>query len=161
MRLPGAIGLDIQQSKLRYMRHHLDNPVVTGSVFSLPFRDGEFDCVVCSQVIEHVPTEPSPITELLRVLDPAGTLVLGTPDYGGVAWPAIERVYGFVRPNAYADEHISHYTRDSMLAALDAAGWECTELARICRAEMIATFRRRHDGAPSTVPARALSGAEA
>ena len=112
-----------------------------------PFRDGEFDCVVCSQVIEHVPTEPSPITELLRVLDPAGTLVLGTPDYGGVGpGRRSSASYGFVRPNAYADEHISHYTRDSMLAALDAAGWECTGLARICRAEMIATFRRRHDG---------------
>src|SRR6185295_17739476 len=106
--------------------------------------------------IEHVPTEPSPITELLRVLDPAGTLVLGTPDYGGVAWPAIERIYGFVRPNAYADEHISHYTRESMVAALDAAGWECTELCHICRAEMIATFRQRQHDAPTDAPELAL-----
>ena len=49
-----VVGLDIRHNKLRYMRRY-DVPLVRGSVFALPVRDASFDCVVCSQVIEHIP----------------------------------------------------------------------------------------------------------
>jgi 2-polyprenyl-3-methyl-5-hydroxy-6-metoxy-1,4-benzoquinol methylase len=150
--LPGAIGLDVQHHKLRYMSGYGTSPLITGSVFALPFRDGEFDCVICSEVIEHLPAEPSPIAELLRVLRPHGALILGTPDYGGRAWPTIERAYGFFAPNAYADEHITHYTRESMVEALAREGWHCTSLRFICRAEMIGLFIRRDTPDGSVVP---------
>ena len=39
------------------------------------------DCVVCSQVIEHIPFDAVIFTELRRVLRPDGLLILGTPDY--------------------------------------------------------------------------------
>ena len=140
--LPGAVGLDIQHPKLRYLSHNTANPLVTGSVFQLPFRDRDFDCVICSEVIEHVPADPSPIKELLRVLRPDGALILGTPDYGGRAWPVIERIYGTVAPNAYADEHITHYSRATMIDELAREGWHCQQLRYICRAEMIGVFLR-------------------
>ena len=49
-------------------------------------RDESFPCVLCSQVIEHVPKESPILDELCRVLQPGGRLVLGTPDYANWQW---------------------------------------------------------------------------
>ena len=76
------------------------------------------------------------------MLRPDGAPILGTPDYGGRAWPAIERAYGALAPNAYADEHITHYSRASMIEQLAREGWHCQQLRYICRAEMIGVFHR-------------------
>jgi ubiquinone/menaquinone biosynthesis C-methylase UbiE len=57
-----------------------DAALVRGSIHALPIRDASFDCVVCSQVIEHCPADPGIFTELVRVLQPGGLLILGTPD---------------------------------------------------------------------------------
>jgi SAM-dependent methyltransferase len=47
-------------------------------VRQLPFRDGEFDCVLAAWVIYHVPDRERAIAELARVLAPGGRLVAVT-----------------------------------------------------------------------------------
>jgi len=49
------------------------------SVTDLSFMDGSFDCVLCSEVLEHVEDDTKAITELRRVLKPGGTLVITVP----------------------------------------------------------------------------------
>ena len=66
-----AIGLDVQQNKLRYMRRY-GVPLVRGSIFALPFGDATFDCVVCSQVIEHIREDPVIFTEFVRGKNASG-----------------------------------------------------------------------------------------
>src|SRR6185437_4736414 len=44
----------------------------------LPFADGSFDLVLCSQAIEHLLDPELGMRELARVLTPGGTLVLTT-----------------------------------------------------------------------------------
>ena len=34
----------------------------------------------------------------------------GTPDYSKWEWVLIEKIYKLILPQAYADEHITHYT---------------------------------------------------
>ena len=72
------VGLDIVLAKLRYARRY-GNPLVHGSIFELPFTDAAFDCVICSEVIEQVPADEKVVSELERVLEPGGRLILGTP----------------------------------------------------------------------------------
>ena len=79
------VGLDIVLAKLRYARRY-GNPLVHGSIFELPFKDCAFDCVICSEVIEHVPADERVFSELERVLEPGGRLILGTPDYVRRRW---------------------------------------------------------------------------
>jgi ubiquinone/menaquinone biosynthesis C-methylase UbiE len=79
-----VVGLDILLNKLRYARK-FNRPLINGSIWALPFKDAIFDCVVCSEVIEHIPEGMKPFLEMRRVLKPGGTLVLGTPDYALIA----------------------------------------------------------------------------
>ncbi|MEM2904999.1 MAG: class I SAM-dependent methyltransferase [Candidatus Bathyarchaeia archaeon] len=54
-------------------------PSLHGDAYHLPFKDGVFDTVVCSEVLEHLRGEPGPvIDEILRVC--RGKLVLTVPD---------------------------------------------------------------------------------
>jgi len=138
--LPGSISVDIVHAKLRYMRRYNVNPAVTASVFHLPFPDDTFDCVLCCEVVEHVPRDPSPIAELVRVLRPGGRLVLSTPDYGTPMWPIVEKLYAAAQPKGYADEHITHYTEESLIEEMRGYGLRCVGLNRVYRAIVVGAF---------------------
>ena len=140
--LNNAIGMDVGMGKLRYLRRRYPIPVLRGSAFALPFRDGVFDCVISSQVIEHIPFDEVIFSEISRVLRPGGTLIIGTPDYATVGWNVIEPLYGFVMPGGYRDEHVTHYTRQSLMAVLERHGFTHEETAYIARSELIMRMRK-------------------
>jgi len=137
----GSVALDVLINKLRFARR-FRTPRVRASGFALPFAAASFPCVLCSQVIEHVPTVPSMIDELCRVLKPGGRLVLGTPDYDRWEWVWIEKAYGLAAPGGYADEHISHYTRKGLLEEFARRGYTHEATRYILRGELILAFRK-------------------
>jgi dolichol-phosphate mannosyltransferase len=142
--LPNAVGLDILLRKLRYIqpRH---GKVVQGSCTMLPFAKNSFDAVINSEVIEHLPDDPVIMEEMWRVLRPGGTLILGTPDYGTRVWVFLEWIYGKVLPGAYAHEHITHFTYDSLQQRLVDRGFEVLDCKYVGYGEMI--FKARKPGA--------------
>ncbi len=131
-----SIGLDINNAKLLYSRRY-GCPLVAGSAFALPVPDESFDQLLCSQVIEHLVQGTQPFQEMARVLRPNGHLVLGTPDYGRLNWLVIESLYRRFAPDAYGDEHITHYTRGELLEILSGYGFEVRDTRYICGGEMI------------------------
>jgi len=139
--LDSALGLDIQLSKLRYARKY-GKPLVNASVYALPLGDESFDCVVCSQLIEHLPPDPEPFREMARVVKKGSRLIIGTPDYGGLAWRIIEPIYRFFQPGGYADEHITQYTRGKLIALVESYGFTFRQARYICAAEMILLFTK-------------------
>lgn len=52
---------------------------------ALPFSDAYFDAVYCGEVIEHVYDPDHLLDEIYRVLKPAGTCVITTPNLAGYA----------------------------------------------------------------------------
>ncbi|HKU38926.1 MAG TPA: methyltransferase domain-containing protein [Polyangiales bacterium] len=54
-----------------------------GSVYELPFKDGAFDCVIISEVLEHLGEDERALTEISRVLKPGGVLAASVPS----TWP--------------------------------------------------------------------------
>jgi dolichol-phosphate mannosyltransferase len=136
-----AVGIDVLANKLRYMRQY-DVPLVRGSITALPTRDASFDCVVCSQVIEHLPADPAIFDELTRVLRPGGLLILGTPDYDTIGWRTIEPLYKLLTPGGYKDEHITHYTLASLGELAARYGFEIVERAYVFRSELILALRK-------------------
>jgi len=77
---------------------------VRGELGALPFAGGSFAVVVSFQVIEHLLDPTAYLRETARVLGPAGTLLLTTPN----------RLQSD-RENPY---HVHEYTADELAAAL-------------------------------------------
>jgi SAM-dependent methyltransferase len=134
--LPQAVGMDMQIRKLRWLRAP-GRQLVQASLMRLPFPDGTFDCVICSEVIEHIPSDRVELGDMVRVLSPGGLLVLGTPDYGRWRWRALEGAYKRVFPQGYATEHINPYTRDQLRHELERLGLLVEDVCYVGGSEMI------------------------
>jgi len=77
-------GMDLSRFILYKAKERLGNraSLLCGAAERLPFRDGAFDCVFCTEVIEHT-LDPSVIMgEMLRMLRPGGVLILSVPNEG-------------------------------------------------------------------------------
>jgi 2-polyprenyl-3-methyl-5-hydroxy-6-metoxy-1,4-benzoquinol methylase len=88
-RARSTIAIDVNLSALRIGHARYPNVrFAAASANALPFTTGTFDCVVFSEVLEHVPTvmETDCIVELHRVLRPGGTLLFTTPHRGSFWW---------------------------------------------------------------------------
>ncbi|MEB4209876.1 class I SAM-dependent methyltransferase [Mycobacterium sp. 94-17] len=53
--------------------------VVAGDALKLPYADQTFDCVIASEILEHIPRDDAAIAELIRVLKVGGTLAVSVP----------------------------------------------------------------------------------
>ena len=144
--LPRAVGMDLAIRKLRWLRAP-GRMLLQGDMGKLPFPDGVFDGVICSEVIEHVTREQVSLAEMARVIRPGGLLVLGTPDYSKRMWRTLEWIYGKVFPGGYVSEHINQYTYEGLRAELISLGLEVLDCRYIGGSEMI--FKAR---VPASVP---------
>ncbi len=61
----------------------------------LPCAEGSFDCVVSTEVIEHLDNHARFVAELLRVVKPGGTVVITTPNVLSAAGRFHFLFYGF------------------------------------------------------------------
>jgi ubiquinone biosynthesis O-methyltransferase len=79
-------GIDISEGMVAEAKAELEklgyNKVTleVGDATQLHYADGEFDKVLCSEVIEHIPDADKAFSEIYRVLKPNGILVLSTPN---------------------------------------------------------------------------------
>lgn len=134
--LPRAVGMDLAIRKLRWLRAP-GRPLLAADMNRLPFRDRSFDAVVSSEVIEHIPRKDVRLEELVRVIRPGGSLILGTPDYGKRLWRTLEWIYGKIFPGGYAKEHINRYTHDELRRLLEELGLVVEDVRYVARSEMI------------------------
>src|SRR6201988_4639036 len=52
---------------------------VVGDALALPYADETFDCVIASEILEHIVDDNAAIGELIRVLKVGGMLALTVP----------------------------------------------------------------------------------
>lgn len=89
---PGTqiVCTDLSQPMLRRARQRLKSNVpsfVTADLSHLPFADDSFDGVTCGYVLEHLPDPRTGLSELSRVLQTGGRmLLLTTEDNFSGAW---------------------------------------------------------------------------
>lgn len=95
---------------------------VKGDALELPYADGSFDCVIASEILEHVPEDDRAITELVRVLKPGGELAITVPRW------LPEKVCWALSDEYHANEggHIRIYRADALRDKVLAHGLSLT-----------------------------------
>jgi ubiquinone/menaquinone biosynthesis C-methylase UbiE len=138
--LPGidAIGLDLGEKEVRDTTKMLDEldeiPVqwggtvpgagrwltTRGSAYALPFPDATFDCVIISEVLEHLHQDQRALAEMSRVLKPGGVLAASVPREGpeAICWALSKRYRN--TPGG----HVRIYRRKKLRKMLSDAGYD-------------------------------------
>ena len=82
---------------------------------SLPLASDSFDCILLSEVIEHLEVPQISIREATRVLRPGGRLLVTTPNYRSL-WPVMERAVDMMNmaPKMAGEQHISRFHPNSL-----------------------------------------------
>lgn len=91
-----AVGIDKDPVAIEFARKRFHGKVVTGALTALPFSDNEFDGIITTDVMEHVPDDRAALRELARVLKPGGTLLLTVPAHPSM-WTGHDVALGHVR----------------------------------------------------------------
>lgn len=77
-----VVSLDVSKLNPLKVHNQIRNeshfPFVADS-FKLPFKDNSFDCVIASEVIEHVYEPDKFLEELFRVVSKGGRMIISTP----------------------------------------------------------------------------------
>jgi SAM-dependent methyltransferase len=124
------VALDLSMQALTFVRSRLEE-VNSGpeapSGFactqaigeSLPLKDNSFDCVLMSEVIEHLETPQNSIREAARVLCSGGRLLITTPNYRSF-WPIMEWAVDRLNmaPKMAGEQHISRFYPSSLRSML-------------------------------------------
>ncbi len=96
-----AVQTDLSWQALSFLRLSSKNgkdlrPVACDATH-LPFRDEAFDCVICSEVIEHIEEDELALQEIARIVKRGGELILTCPLH--------QKYFGF------DDRLVGHYRR--------------------------------------------------
>jgi SAM-dependent methyltransferase len=100
------VAVDVDRADAFGMRRKPEVTYYDGT--RLPFDDESFDHVLCTEVLEHVPSPESLLGDIMRVLKPGGSLVLTVP------WSA--RLHHL--PHDY-----TRFTRYRLKGMLEPMGW--------------------------------------
>jgi len=92
--------------------------LLIANVTKLPFKDGVFNKIICSEVLEHIPEDKRTVEELIRVLTKDGTIGISVPHYlaESICWKLSKDYYGF--PGG----HIRKYKTRQLLELVKATG---------------------------------------
>lgn len=110
-------GIDVS---LNYLQRLVggDVELAQGSIEALPYKDGYFDVVTCTDVLEHVVDLNQALRELRRVLRPGGAAVLRVP--------YLEDLAPYLHPDfPYQFAHLRNFDESSLRLLLEkVAGFE-------------------------------------
>jgi SAM-dependent methyltransferase len=77
--LTRIVHMDLKTPVLTQFSPDSRHEVVAGSLESLPFKDGEFDFIFCTEVLEHISDDMLAFREIGRSLRPGGLALLSAP----------------------------------------------------------------------------------
>lgn len=87
-----VIGVDFSESVINQARENAASRRISNVEFQqmdaneLPFEENTFDVVFCHQVLQHVGSPVSVLTEMRRVAKPGGFVAAREADYGSFSW---------------------------------------------------------------------------
>lgn len=115
-----VFGVDLSPEAIQFAKGFTRAELLVSSAEKLPFKDGEFDCIVSTDVFEHIPDDKKAILEVKRVLRRGGKLILYTPtEVGLFSKTSLSELYHTSEKSYLLDQR--YYTVESLTKLLEAA----------------------------------------
>lgn len=143
-RFPGAVGMDLNESKLLFLRGRgLDASFVKASADRIPFADNTFDYILCLELIEHVYNPVAVFQEMNRVLVFGGKLILSTPNYGSFTWLIVEKLYGILMPGGYKLDHYNAFNQMGIVRMGEYNGFALEKIKAVGLSDLVICFSKK------------------
>jgi 2-polyprenyl-3-methyl-5-hydroxy-6-metoxy-1,4-benzoquinol methylase len=110
------VGTDFSYQAVEQARKRADH-IYRGTIDHIPAND-RFDCIIATQVIEHVYQPKAFLEKLCGHLKERGKMVVATPDFGSF-W---RRLMGRYWPSFKIPEHILYFDKKSLATLMQQAG---------------------------------------
>lgn len=123
------VGLDINFDYLDYAGSHLNNPLVCGDGYALPFSDESFGLACCHFLLLWISEPQDLLAEVYRILKPGGDIILfAEPDYGGrIDYPTTLHELGAAQTNSLKKQGADPYVGRKLPQLLAGAGFSDIE----------------------------------
>lgn len=108
-------GIDVNDNDILKAKNEINSKnveFITGNALKLPFKDNNFDVVISSEVIEHLPknSEECFLKEISRVLKKEGKLFLTTP-FDDTRSKLLDLAWWFIGHRHYSIKDLDKYTK--------------------------------------------------
>lgn len=119
-----VVGVDLSKKRIGFLnrlskKEKLDCNGIAGDIKKLPFKKNFFDCVVATEVLEHIPDPQKAIDEAFRVLKPGGKACVSVPT--GIS----ETVFRKMHPDWEKNSgHINVFGKKDISEMLENAGFK-------------------------------------
>lgn len=108
-----ACGVDISEDAIRLCHQRGIEKVFQMDGAKLNFKDNEFDVVVASDVLEHLPDKQTVLREWYRVLKPGGCIMIFVPAFRFL-WSSLDE----------QSHHYRRYSKPGLEIALKKSGFK-------------------------------------
>lgn len=116
-------GLELNKKSVQYCLTESLN-VFNKTLLEAHFADAQFDVITMSHVLEHVENIEPFLTEIYRVLNNSGVLVLSQPDYTGFVPRMLKRKWYGWSPR----DHFWHFSKQNIRHLLAQNGFEVKKI---------------------------------
>ena len=72
------VGLDYKPTKQKFYNRK-PYPDIFGDAQAMPVKSNSFDCILCTEVLEHVSDITRSLADMVRILKPEGQMILTVP----------------------------------------------------------------------------------
>jgi SAM-dependent methyltransferase len=136
-----AIGVEPSEFASGYARDRLGLDVRTGELLTTPLPLGHFDAIVMGDVIEHLPRPAEALERIAELLRPGGIVWMALPDAGSLVARGLRARWWSVIPT-----HVQFFTRRSIRALLERAGWTVLAIETAPKAFSVRYYLERIGG---------------
>lgn len=120
-----VVGIELDSQAAAIARTHIDE-VHQGDAREIVRKlDERFDCIVGSEIVEHIDDPWTFLEDLRRVAGPGGALVLSIPNVANASLIAdlLRGRFDYVYMGLTCVGHVRFFTRQTILDMLSMAGW--------------------------------------
>ena len=112
-----SIGLDVSKESFKLNGEKVFE-FVQGDALNLPFKDGFFDVVIATAVLEHVPDINEALSEFNRVCAINGICIVTTPD------PLMDKIGTLIGYSKEPELHVQTLTLSTLANLFKSAGFK-------------------------------------